>query len=447
MRVIEPAQAPDHLAQLKQRIITRSAHVGVIGIGFIGLPLAVEQAKAGFQVVGVDHDHIRVAQLNNGLNYLRDVIDADLAAAVAGGKLSATTDFGAIRDFDVIIICVPTPVTSNKDPDTTYIRKIGELIAKQLRPGTLITLESTTYPGLTEDVLRPIFDASGLRAGEEYFLAFSPVRSDPGNTDFRAFNINKIVGALTPACLDVATTFYKQTIADVVAVSSPKVAEITKVFENTFRAVNIALVNELALLCDKLGINVWEVIDAAATKPYGIMRFDPGPGVGGHWIPLDPFYLAWSARQHDFHLRFSELAAEINILMPQFVREKVIRQLNLHAKPMLNAEILLIGMAYKKNVDDWQESPALKCLHLFESDHAVVNYHDPRVPSFRDRNGTLRHSVPLTPEVLSSADCVVIMTDHAETDWDFIVHHAQAVLDTRNATKHVKQDRERIVLL
>src|SRR6202163_2176146 len=300
MRAIEPAQAPDHLAQLKQRIITRSAHVGVIGIGFIGLPLAVEQAKAGFQVVGVDHDHIRVAQLNNGLNYLRDVIDADLAAAVASGKLSATTDFDAIRDLDVIVICVPTPVTSNKDPDTTFIRKISELIAKQLRPGTLITLESTTYPGLTEDVLRPIFDASGLRAGEEYFLAFSPVRSDPGNTDFRAFNINKIVGALTPACLDVATTFYKQTIGDVVAVSSPKVAEITKVFENTFRAVNIALVNELALLCDKLGINVWEVIDAAATKPYGIMRFDPGPGVGGHWIPLDPFYLAWAARQHDF---------------------------------------------------------------------------------------------------------------------------------------------------
>jgi UDP-N-acetyl-D-glucosamine dehydrogenase len=447
MQALETIERPDHRELLKQRIIARTARVGVIGIGFIGLPLAVAHAKAGFDVVGVDHDHIRVAQLTKGLNYLRDVRDDDLASAVASGKLTATTDFDSIRDFDVIVICVPTPVTASKDPDTSFVRHAGELIAAQLLPGRLITLESTTYPGLTEDVLRPIFDTSGLKAGQDYFLAFSPVRSDPGNAELSALNVNKIVGALTPACLDVATTFYKQTIPEVIAVSSPKVAEITKVFENTFRAVNIALVNELALLCDKLGINVWEVIDASATKPYGIMRFDPGPGVGGHWIPLDPFYLAWAARQHDFHLRFSELAAEINILMPQFVREKVIRQLNLSGKPMRDANILLIGMAYKKNVDDWQESPALKCLYLFEADQAIVTYHDPHVPSFRDRSGRLRHSVPLTSERLKTADCVCIMTDHDETDWETIVTHATSILDSRNATRHVSHDREKIVLL
>lgn len=447
MQALETVERPDYRELLKQKIVTRTARVGVIGIGYIGLPLAVAHAKAGFDVVGVDHDHIRVAQLTKGLNYLRDVLDDDLATAVASGKLTATTDFDTIRDFDVIVICVPTPVTASKDPDTSFVRRTSELIAAQLLPGRLITLESTTYPGLTEGVLRPIFDTSGLKAGEDYFLAFSPVRSDPGNMKFRALDVNKIVGGLTPACLDVATTFYRQTIQDIVAVSSPKVAEITKVFENTFRAVNIALVNELSLLCDKIGINVWEVIDAAATKPYGIMRFDPGPGVGGHWIPLDPFYLAWVARQHDFHLRFSELAAEINILMPQFVREKVIRQLNMSGKPMRDARILLIGMAYKKNVDDWQESPALKCMYLFEADNAIVTYYDPHVPSFRDRSGRLRHSVPLTPESLSAADCICIMTEHDETDWDAIARFGTSILDTRNATKHVSHDREKIVLL
>ena len=448
MQVIRPkSERPSHAAALKERLSNRTAKVGVVGAGYIGLPLAVAQAKAGFTVVAVDQNPIRVAQLNQGSNYLRDVDDADLASVVTRGKLSATTELDRIGEFDVVIMCVPTPVTLHKDPDTNFIRKIGGEIAARLRPGRLITLESTSYPGVTEELLLPILAESGLTVGEDFFLAFSPERVDPGNARYITVNTNKVVGGVTPACLDVASTFYQQTIGEIVPVSSPQVAEMSKIFENTFRAVNIALVNELAQLCDKMGVDVWEVLEAANTKPFGMMRFNPGPGVGGHCIPLDPFYLTWKARRYDFHMRFTETAAEINLGMPWFVREKVRRVLNARGVPLNGARLLQIGLAYKKNVEDWQESPALKVLHLLEQDGAIVDYHDPHIPSMREEDGRLRHSTLLTADALADSTCVVIATDHSSVDWDFVVEHAPVVVDARNATKLVAAGREKIVLL
>jgi len=451
MQTIDPGtgvpERPDHRAAIKDRILTRKAMIGVAGVGYIGLPLAVEQAKAGFDVVAFDHNPIRVAQLNQGSNYLRDVNDADLAAVVTSGKLKATTQFDSIGNCDVIVMCVPTPVTPNKDPDTAIIRKIAGEIAAGLRPGRLITLESTTYPGVTEEVLLPIFQSTGLEVGKDFFLAFSPERVDPGNARYRTSNTNKVVGGVTPSCLDVASTFYNQTIDSVIPVSSPQVAEMSKVFENTFRAVNVALVNELAQLCDRMGIAVWEVLDAAGSKPFGMMRFNPGPGVGGHCLPLDPFYFAWKARQYDYHMLLTEVAAEINRSMPRFVRDKVIRTLNARSKSLRGSKILIVGLTYKKDVDDWQESPALKLFRLLDQDGANVEYHDPHVPSLREEDGRLLHSVPLTADRLRSCDCTVIATDHELFDYDFIVEHSQLVVDSRNATKHVREGREKIILL
>ncbi|MBC5824878.1 MAG: nucleotide sugar dehydrogenase [Candidatus Eremiobacteraeota bacterium] len=443
----EELAVTDHRAKLIDRIKRRTARVGVVGVGYIGLPLAVEQAKAGFTVIAFDQNPIRVAQLNLGSNYLRDVDDSDLASAVAKGSLSASTDFSGMADCDVLVMCVPTPVTRHKDPDTSFICGIASQISRSLRPGRLITLESTTYPGVTEDVLLPIFSSTGLKVGEDFFLAFSPERVDPGNARYRTVNTNKVVGGVTKACLDVASTFYLQTIGSVIPVSSPQVAEMSKVLENTFRAVNIALVNELAQLCDRMGINVWEVIDAAATKPFGMMRFNPGPGVGGHCIPLDPFYFSWKARQYDLHMRFTEAAAEINLSMPHFVRKRVARILNDRGLAIKDAKILIIGLSYKKDIDDWQESPALKALHLLEESGADVAYHDPHVPSMREVDGRLRHSVPLIDERLRRVDCVVIATDHSDIDWERVVKHSNAVLDTRNATKSVTGNRQNVVLL
>jgi UDP-N-acetyl-D-glucosamine dehydrogenase len=443
----ESIRATDYRAELQQKIDDRSAIVGVVGIGYVGVPLAVEKAKVGFRVVGYDRNAIRVAQINQGSNYIRDVVDAELAKMVAEKRLSATTDFSSLGACDVIVICVPTPLTINKDPDISYIRNVAAEIARQLRPGQLICLESTTYPGTTEEVLLPFFAATGLVVGKDYFLAYSPERVDPGNKRYTTRNTNKVVGGVTSACLDVAAAFYGQTIIDVLRVSSPKVAEMTKVFENTFRAVNIALVNEMALLCDRMGIDIWEVMDAAATKPFGIMRFNPGPGVGGHCIPLDPFYLAWKARQYDFHTRFIELAGEINAMMPYFVREKIWKTLNDRSRSLKSAKVLMLGMAYKKDIPDWRESPALKVLDILVNDGAHVEYHDPHVPSFQDEHGVVRHSVPLTQKLLTESDCVLITTDHSQTDWEYVVRHAVVVVDTRNATKNVENDRHKIVLL
>ncbi|MDQ6780562.1 MAG: nucleotide sugar dehydrogenase [Candidatus Eremiobacteraeota bacterium] len=452
MQTLEPppisgSEAPDHAAVLKEKIRNKSAAIAVVGVGYVGLPLAVEKAKVGFPVCGFDRNAIRVAQINRGMNYIRDVSDVELSTVVSAGKLSASSDFSTLGEYDVIVICVPTPLTANRDPDISYIQSVAREIAQHLRPGQLVSLESTTYPGTTEEVLLPILAGSGLAVGVDFFLSFSPERVDPGNKRYTTKNTNKVVGGVTAVCLDVARTFYEQTILKVVCVSSPRVAEMTKVFENAFRAVNIAMVNEMALLCDRMGINIWEVIDTAATKPFGIMRFDPGPGVGGHCIPLDPFYLTWKARQYDFHTRFIELAGEINVLMPYFVREKITRALNQQGQALKNARIILIGISYKRDTDDWRESPALKVLDLLENDGAFVDYHDLHVPSFQDARGRLRSSVPIFEDSLAAANCVVVTTDHSDVDWQHVVTHARLVVDTRNATKNITSHREKIILL
>ena len=433
--------------RLRHLIKSHEALVGVVGIGYVGLPLAVEQAKSDFTVLAFDRSAIRVAQANQGLNYIRDVSDEDLARVVASGKFSATTDVSQLGSCDVIVICVPTPLTPNKDPDISYITNVVHDIASQLRPGQLIILESTTYPGTTEEIVLPILQRSELIVGKDFFLGFSPERVDPGNKRFNTHNTNKVVGGVTAECLDMAATFYEQTITDVLRVSSPRVAEMTKVFENTFRAVNIALVNEMALLCDRMDIDVWDVIDAAATKPFGIMRFEPGPGVGGHCIPLDPHYLSWKARQYDYYVRFIELAAQVNQTMPYFVRDRISKALNKERKALSGATILVLGMAYKRDVSDWRESPSLKVVELLETDGAIVKYHDPHIPSFADDHGKVRRSVPLTDDLLSSVDCVTILTDHSAFDYERIVGRARLVVDTRNATRSIEDGREKIVRL
>jgi len=430
-------------ASLKQAIETRQARVAVVGVGYVGLPLAVEKAKVGFPVVGLDRSAERVASINRGENYIADVDDRELADLVASGRIKASTDFAAIGEADVVVICVPTPLNANRDPDIQYIVHVAEQMVPYLRPGMLVSLESTTYPGTTEEVLMPILAQSGLEVGKDLFISFSPERVDPGNARYTTRNTNKVVGGVTRTCLDIATTFYRQTILDVVPVSSPRVAEMTKVFENTFRAVNIAMVNEMALLCDRMGLDVWEVVEAANTKPFGIMRFNPGPGVGGHCIPIDPFYLTWKARQYDFHTRFIELAGEINILMHHHVREKVIQALGKLRKSVAGSRILLLGVAYKKDISDWRESPALKLIELLERDEAEIRYHDPFVPAFVDQ-GTERTSVELEAG-LAWADCAVIMTDHSRVDYAQVVKNAKVVVDTRNATARVPSGRERIV--
>lgn len=444
---MELLEAPGSLReQLKKKFVDRIAVIGVAGIGYVGLPLAVEKAKVGFEVIGYDRNTLRVDQVNQGLNYIRDVDDAELAKLVESEKLRASTDFSSLSRCDAIVICVPTPLTPNLDPDISYIKAVGEQVAEQLRPGQLVCLESTTYPGTTEEVLLPLLAQSGLKVGEDFFLCFSPERVDPGNARYTTKNTNKVVGGVTEACADVGGCFYQQTIIDVLTVSSPKVAEMCKVFENTFRSVNIALVNEMALLCDRIGVSIWEVLDAASTKPFGIMRFDPGPGVGGHCIPLDPFYLAWKAREYDYHVRFIELAGEINIGMPYFVREKISRALNEAGRPLKGADILVLGVAYKKDIEDWRESPAIKVMELLHKEGAHIDYHDPYVPKFVE-HGKQWHSLPLSNERIERADCVVILTNHTDVDYARVVEHAKLVVDTRNATKNATNGREKVVLL
>ncbi len=444
---IAQAFADDAFGKLVRSLKDHSAVVGVVGIGYVGLPLAVEKAKVGFPVLGFDRNVIRVDQVNHGFNYIRDVADADLARCVGSGILQATNDFDRLAECDVIAICVPTPLSPNKEPDISHIARVAAQIAQVLRPGQLICLESTTYPGTTEEVLLAILAQKGLVVGTDYFLAFSPERVDPGNKRYTTRNTSKVVGGVTPRCRSAAKVFYDQTIVQVVEVDTPRLAEMTKVFENTFRAVNIALVNEMTLLCDKLNINMWEVIDAAATKPFGIMRFEPGPGVGGHCIPLDPYYLSWKVRQYDFHVRFIELAGEINDAMPYFVRDKVMRALNCAGLALRDAKILIIGAAYKKDVEDWRESPVLRIMDLFDAAGAIVDYHDPLVSRFQDLHGKLRHSTPMTAEALNAADAVLILTDHSVIDWEFVTRHSRLLVDTRNATRSVKGPRDHVILL
>ncbi|MBC7221576.1 nucleotide sugar dehydrogenase [Candidatus Bipolaricaulota bacterium] len=432
--------------ELLQKIRDHTAIVGVVGLGYVGLPFAVEKAKVGFRVIGVEQNPVRAAKVNRGENYISDVRDEELRELVARGLICAETDFKRVPEMDVIVICVPTPLTKNLTPDLQYVEKVTREIAARLRPGQLVSLESTTYPGTTEELMLPILESSGLKVEQDFFLVHSPERVDPGNKRYTTRNTCKVVGGVGPASLEVGVAFYSQTVERVIPVSSAKVAELVKVFENTFRAVNIALVNELALLCDRMGLNVWEVLEAAFTKPFGIMPFWPGPGVGGHCIPVDPHYLEWKAKELNFNTHFIALAGEINRRMPEFVKDKAFRILNKLGIAPSKAKILVLGVAYKKDLDDVRESPAIEVIRLLREYGAAVVYHDPYVPKIRIEEREME-SVPLTEELLRAQDLVIITTDHSCIDYPWVVKHARHVFDTRNATKQVKEYREKITLL
>jgi len=434
-------------SELIGKIQDKSAKIGVIGLGYVGLPLAVDKAIAGYEVTGFDIQQKRVDMVNQGINYIGDVVDEELRQVVSDGRLRATTDYDEIKDLDIVTICVPTPLDKNKQPDLTYIRNSAQEVAKRLHAGMLVVLESTTYPGTTEEEVKPILESSGLKCGTDFFLAFSPERVDPGNKLYNVKNTPKVVGGVTPVCTKVAATLYSNVLeSDVFEVSSPKVAELEKLYENTFRNVNIALANELALICDRMGISVWEVIEAASTKPYGFMAFYPGPGLGGHCIPIDPFYLSWKAKEYDYYTKMIETSAVINDAMPEFVVDRIYRILNRFKKPLNGSTILVLGVAYKKDIDDMRESPALKVISLLEKEGSHVIYNDPYIPTFT-LAGKVYNSVPVTAELLSGVDLVVITTDHSSYDYDLIVERASYVFDTRNATREIEHDREKIELL
>jgi UDP-N-acetyl-D-glucosamine dehydrogenase len=416
---------------LLERIVARSTRIGIIGLGYVGLPLAVEFAKAGFEVVGFDVDASKVSQINAGRSYIPDVSTSELSAVVAGGKLTATTDMTRLGEMDVVDICVPTPLRKTKDPDLSYIVKAVEAVAATLRPQQLVILESTTYPGTTDEVVQPMLEAGGLRADRDFFLAFSPERVDPGNTQFPTSKIPKVVGGLGPASTELASALYGAVVAQVVPVSSTRVAEMVKLLENTFRAVNIGLVNEIMLMCHKMDINVWEVIDAAGTKPFGFMPFYPGPGLGGHCIPVDPFYLSWKARQNGFECRFIELAGHVNASMPDYVVQRVADALNSVAKPLNGSRVHLFGVAYKRDVNDVRESPALDVIELLIRRGARVSYTDPYVPTLAHGASPLE-SVPFDQALADRADCAVITTNHTVFDYTRIAS-LPLVVDTRNA--------------
>jgi UDP-N-acetyl-D-glucosamine dehydrogenase len=424
---------------LIEAIRRREARCGIIGLGYVGLPLALEFARAGFRTTGIDVDPHKVDRINAGRSYIVDVSDAEIAEQVGAGRLTATTDFAAIRDLDTVNICVPTPLRKTKDPDLTFVVSAVNEIGRYLRRGQLIILESTTYPGTTEEVVQPALEASGLRVGTDFCLAFSPERIDPGNPRFNTRNIPKVVGGVTPGCTEVARTLYEQCVETVVPVSSPQVAEMVKLLENTFRSVNIGLVNEIALMSHALGIDVWEVIDAAKTKPFGFMAFYPGPGLGGHCIPIDPFYLSWRAKMNGFEPRFIELAGHINEGMPRFVVEKVTDALNGHQKSVRGSRIHVLGVAYKPGVNDMRESPALNVMRLLMNKGAVLSYSDPYIATIRE-DGLHLDALPLQNGYLGDVDCVVILTNHAEFDYRHVAENARLIVDTRNALAGIRRD-------
>lgn len=438
--------AADPLATLLHKVRDRTAVVGVVGLGYVGLPFAVEKAKVGFQVVGIDSNSHRVEQINGGQNYIGDVDSDELRQLVGVGLIRAVGDFSDIGEMDVVVIAVPTPLTDNLTPELKYVRLVTEQIAAHLRKGQLLSLESTTYPGTTEEIMLPILESSGLKVERDFFLAHSPERVDPGNQRYTTKNTHKVVGGVGPRSLEAAREFYSQTIQNVIPVSSAKAAELTKVYENTFRAVNIALANELTLLCDRMGLNVWEVLDAAYTKPFGIMPFYPGPGVGGHCIPLDPHYLEWKAKQYNFSTHFIALAGEINRSMPEYVVDKTARCLNEQGLALSRSKILLLGVAYKKDLNDCRESPAIPILKSLLQSGAKVEFHDPYVP-FVSEHGFEMRGIDLDMGSIGSYDLVIITTDHSTIDYEAIVREAKRVFDTRNATRHVSFGREKVVLL
>ena len=420
--------------QLGEKLASRKARLGVIGLGYVGLPLSVEMAQAGFTVVGIDSDSRKIDEIKARRSYIPDVPTEVLAEQVAAGRLDATSDPAVLATLDAVSICVPTPLSKTKDPDVTYILDAVASIRRHLKPGQLIVLESTTYPGTTDELIRAELEGTGLKIGRDFYLAFSPERIDPGNQTHGTKNTPKVVGGITPRCTELAVALYSQFIEHVVPVSSARAAEMVKLLENTFRSVNIALVNELAQMCDVLGVDAYEVIDAAATKPFGFLPFYPGPGLGGHCIPIDPHYLAWKLKAHDFTARFIGLAAEVNQQMPGLVVEKIVAGLNHQGRPVKGSRILALGVAYKKDVSDVRESPALSVIRLLELRGAKVGYHDPYVPELTTESGSMA-STPLTEDNLRLADCVVVLTNHSSFDVPWIVSCSRLVVDSRNSTR------------
>ena len=439
-KTTEPSTNPALVSRLLDLIRAKQARVGVIGLGYVGLPLAVEFAEAGLPVTPVDLDVTKVDNIRRGVSYIPDVPSERVGRLVEAGRLEATTDFSVLAKADAISICVPTPLRKTKDPDLSYVVAAVEQVAKHLRPGQLVVLESTTYPGTTEEVVRPMLERGGLVAGRDFFLAFSPERVDPANPEWHTGNTPKVVGGIDKASTDVATALYQQIVKTIVGVSSTSVAEMVKLLENTFRAVNIGLVNELALMCREMKIDVWEVIDAARTKPFGFMAFYPGPGLGGHCIPIDPFYLSWKARQSGFESRFIELAGHVNASMPRYVVDRVGEALNSAGKPIKGSRVHLYGMAYKGNVGDYRESPAIDVARLLVQRGAVVSYSDPHVPEV-DEHGFEMRATPEQAALERGIDCAVIVTDHRAFDYDLLLRHAPLVVDTRNALKGRSDDR------
>lgn len=433
---------------LLQKIEKKEIVVGVIGLGYVGLPLAVEKAKAGFKTIGFDVQAQKVEMVNRGENYIGDVVDKDLSEIVSSGMLSATTDFSFIRDVDFIAICVPTPLDEYQQPDISYVRSSSEAIAKYLKKGTIVVLESTTYPGTTEELILPILEeGSGLVCGQDFYLGFSPERVDPGNLLYKTKNTPKVVGGIGADATGVIAAMYRSVLnSDVLEVSSPKVAEMEKILENTYRNINIGLANEMAIICERMGINVWEVIDAAKTKPYGFQAFYPGPGLGGHCIPLDPYYLTWKAREFNWHTRIIEVSGEINSYMPQYVVERCTKLLNKAKKPVNGSKVLIIGVAYKQDIDDYRESPALRVIEEFEKEGAAVGFYDSYIMEYKYKGQTKSGMDKLTAQDLREADIVVVTAAHTNVDYEFIAEHATIIFDTKNAMKKVS-NRANIVLL
>jgi len=433
-------------SSLEERIISHEAHVVVVGLGYVGLPLAVELAQTGFPVTGYDVAKKRVEHVNAGKSDILDVKDEVLGPLIKAGKLSATTDPKVMAQADCVSICVPTPLSKTKDPDVSFILDAVNAIKRHLHPDMLVILESTTYPGTTEELIRPMLEETGLKVGKDFYLAFSPERVDPGNPIYNTQNTPRIVGGTTPECARITKLFYEQTIAKVYPVSSTQAAEMVKLLENTFRSVNIGLVNEVALMCDRLGMDVWEIIDAAASKPFGFMPFYPGPGLGGHCIPIDPHYLSWKLKSLNYYARFIELAGDINSHMPEYVADRVAHALNEEKKPVAGSKVLALGVAYKRDISDVRESPALDVIRLLQQRDAVVEYADPHVPEIKTDNGAMKR-VAVTAERLKKCDCAVILTDHTGFDYELICRHAPLVFDTRNATRDVRSPKARLVKL
>ena len=437
----------DQTQALIKNFEDKSAHVAVLGLGYVGLPLAVVFAESGFKVTGIDPIQSKVEQINKGKSYILDISDEQISKLVNSGNLSATTDFSVLSNIDAVSICVPTPLRKTGDPDLSFILSVSESLKVYVHKGMVIVLESTTYPGTTREMILPkLEEESGLKVGEDFFLAFSPERVDPGRTDWTTTNTPKVIGGITPACLEVSKAWYSQSLETVVPVSSAEVAEMAKLLENTFRMINIGMVNEMALMCDRLGVDVWEVIEAAATKPFGFMKFLPGPGLGGHCIPIDPLYLSWKLKTVNYSARFIELASEINTSMPRYTVSKVQDTLNQHKKALNGSKVLVIGVAYKANIDDLRESPALDIIHLLGQKGAQVSYHDPFIPALNHEDINMR-SVPDLDEAIKTSDCVVIVTNHSDYDYDKILADAKLIVDTRNALKLQGQSNDKVVRL